>query len=152
GNLGPSEIRGLVGDAREQGLHKAPAPTIYWCLNAPTPMVNFLVRTTGDPRAMAPTIRKELKTIEPNRSVFELTPLEDHLGEAYSENRLRTLLLSVFAMTAVMLACIGLYSTLSYLVTVRRREVGLRLALGAEPAAIIKHFLTQGVRVTIAAC
>src|SRR5205807_4787248 len=64
----------------------------------------------------------------------------------------RTILLSVFAITAVLLACIGLYSTLSYLVTVRRREVGLRLALGAEPGAIVKHFLSQGVRVTIAAC
>ena len=60
--------------------------------------------------------------------MFDITPLEEHLSAAYSENRLRMLALASFAGTAVLLACVGLYGTLSYLVNIRRREVGLRLS------------------------
>ena len=84
--------------------------------------------------------------------MFDIMPLEDHLDEASAENRLRTVLLGFFAATAVSLACVGLYGTLSYTVSVRRREVGLRLALGALRTQIVKQFLLQGLRVTLLGC
>jgi putative ABC transport system permease protein len=102
--------------------------------------------------ALAETLRKEIHNIEPARSVFDIMPLEEHLSEAFSENRLRTILLTFFALTAVSLACIGLYGTLSYAVNVRQREVGLRLALGALREQIVKQFLVQGLRVTLLGC
>ncbi len=108
----------------------------------------FLMRTRGNPAAMTETIRRKIHEIEPNRAVFEVTPLEEHLSEAFAENRLRTVLLSFFALTAVSLACIGLYGTLSYLANTRRREVGLRLALGALRGQIVRKFLNQGLAVT----
>jgi putative ABC transport system permease protein len=74
------------------------------------------------------------------------------LDDASLENRLRTILLSLFAFTAVLLACIGLYGTLSYLGRLRQREVGVRLALGALRRQIIARFLLQGVRVTVGGC
>ena len=80
---------------------------------------------------MVATIRRKMHELEPRRSVYDLTPLSDHISDAYAENRLRTILLAFFAVTAVLLACVGLYGTLSYMVNVRRREVALRLALGA---------------------
>ena len=145
-------IRGIVGDAREEGLNTQPVPTVYSCFSAPDPFPNYLVRTHGDPMAMAETIRRRIHEIEPTRSVYAFAPLQEHLDEASSENRLRTMLLTVFAATAILLACIGLYGTLSYLGRLRQREVGVRLALGAMRNQIVARFLLQGLRVAVIGC
>jgi len=146
------EIRGLVGDARESGMNHEPSPTVYWCLTAPEPDPHYLLRTAMEPMALAETVRQKIHEIEPGRSVFEIMPLEEHLDAAFAENRLRTVLLSFFAATAVALACIGLYGTLSYSVNIRRREVGLRLALGALRGQILKQFLLEGLGVSLLGC
>lgn len=146
------EIRGIVGDAREEGLNREPGPTVYWCISAPSPDPYYLVRTHTEPMALAETLRKEVRNIEPARSVFDIVPLEERLSEAFSENRLRTILLTFFALTAVSLACVGLYGTLSYAVSARQREVGLRLALGALREQIVKQFVLEGLRVTLLGC
>ena len=146
------EIRGIVGDAREQGLNVEPMPTVYWCSNVAFPGTYFLIRTRADPSALAETVRRIIHQIEPNRSVFDVQPLSAHLSESFAEDRLRSLLLSLFALTAVSLACVGLYGTLSYFVNVRRREVGLRLALGALRAQVARRFLLQGLRVCAIGC
>jgi predicted permease len=148
----PSEIRGIVGDARESGMDREPPPTVYWCYSALQPGTYFLVRTHGDPASMAETVRRKVHEIEPRRSVYDLTPLVDHISDSYAENRLRTILLAFFALTAVSLACLGLYGTLSYLVSVRQREVGLRLALGALRTQIVRQFLAQGLSVALLGC
>ena len=150
--LNPGEITGVVGDAREEGLNREPGPTVYWCMSAPIPDPYYLVRTRTAPMVLAETIRRKVHEIEPARSVFDITPLEDHLGEAFAENRLRTVLLGFFAATAIALACIGLYGTLSYSVQLRQREVGLRLALGAMQGQIAKRFLFQGLGVSLFGC
>src|SRR6516225_3695696 len=146
------EIRGIVGDAREEGLNRVPGPTVYWSINDSSPDPYYLVRTYTEPMAFAETVRKEIHDIEPARSVFDIMPLEEHLDDAFAENRLRTILLTFFAVTAVSLTCIGLFGTLSYSVALRRREVGLRLALGALQGQIVKHFLLQGLAVTFLGC
>jgi putative ABC transport system permease protein len=146
------EIHGIVGDARESGMDREPSPTVYWCYSALQPGTYFLVRTHGDPKSMAETIRRKIHEIEPRRSVYDLTPLDEHISDAYAENRLRTILLAFFAITAVSLACVGLYGTLSYLVSIRQREVGLRLALGAVRSQIVRQFLTQGLTVSVLGC
>jgi putative ABC transport system permease protein len=145
-------IRGIVGDAREEGLNTQPVPTVYSCFSAPNPFPNYLVRTTGDPMALTETIRRRIHSIEPGRSVYSIMPLQQHLDDASTENRLRTTLLALFAATAVALACIGLYGTLSYLGRLRQREVGVRLALGALRSQIVVRFLAQGLRVTVLGC
>ena len=152
GILSPGEIRGVVGDAREEGLNREPGPTVYWCTGASGPDPFYLVRTRTEPMAMAEAIRQKIHEIEPARSVFNIAPLTEHLDEAFAENRLRTVLLAFFAATAVSLACVGLYGTLSYSVNVRRREVGLRLALGALQGQIVKQFLLQGLGVSSLGC
>jgi putative ABC transport system permease protein len=148
----PAVIRGIVGDAREAGLEHEPVPTVYWCFTANQPGTYFLARTHGDPESMAETVRRKIHEIEPLRSVYDLAPLTDRISDAYAENRLRTILLAFFAATAIALACVGLYGTLSYLVSVRQREVGLRLALGAMRKQIVRQFLTQGLGVSFAGC
>jgi putative ABC transport system permease protein len=145
-------VRGIVADAREEGMNKAPVPTVYSCYSAPDPFPNFLVRTSGDPMAMAETIRRRIHELEPARSVYGISTLKDHLDESFTENRLRTTLLSLFAGSAISLACIGLYGTLSYLGRLRQREVGVRLALGAMRSQIVARFVWQGLRVTAIGC
>ena len=145
-------VRGIVGDAREEGLTKRPAPVVYSCFSAPNPFPNYLVRTQGDPLTMAETIRHRVHELEPARSVYGFSSLNQHLDDASAENRLRTTLLTLFAGSALLLACIGLYGTLSYLGRLRQREVGVRLTLGALPRQIVTMFLFQGLRVTAIGC
>jgi putative ABC transport system permease protein len=148
----PAEIRGVVGDAREQGMNREPVPTVYWCTTAAQPGVYYLVRTHGEPMSMAETLRRKIHEIEPARSAYDFMPLEEHLSDSFSEDRLRTVLLAAFAITAVSLACVGLYGMLSYFVNMRRREVGLRLALGAVRGQIRRQFLVQGLGVSALGC
>jgi putative ABC transport system permease protein len=148
----PGEIRGVVADAREQGIHEPPTPTVYWCISAPDPSPYFLIRTYGDPVAMADTLRRKIYALEPSRAVYAITPLTEHLAGTQSENRLRTALLTLFAGTAIALASIGIYGTLSYLGRLRQREMGLRLAVGATRWQIAQRFLKQGLRVAAIGC
>src|SRR6202011_1240240 len=111
-----------------------------------------LARVRVNPRAMGETIRRAMREVEPNRSVYDVAALEDSISDAYGENRLRTVLLASFAAAAILLACVGLYGTLSYSVNVRRREVGLRLALGAFRGQVIREFLLQGLGVALLGC
>jgi putative ABC transport system permease protein len=152
GYSGPAEIVGIAADVREAGLDRAPTPTVYWCTTNVEPGSYFLVRTRNAPMTMAETMRRRIQQIEPTRSVFDLAPLEQHFSDALAENRLRTILLSFFAATAIALASVGLYGTLSYSVNVRQREVGLRLALGALRGQILKQFLLQGLTITFLGC
>ncbi len=148
----PREIRGIVGDAREEGLNREPVPTVYWCMSAPDPDPYYLVRTRMEPMMLAETLREKVHEIEPGRSVFNIKPLEEHLDATFAENRLRTVLLLFFALTAVSLACIGLYGSLAYSVNVRQREIGLRLALGALHGQIVKQVLIRGVAIAMLGC
>lgn len=147
-----AEIQGIVSDAREQGVNTEPMPTVYWCGNLAFPGTYFAIRTKGEPMALAETMRRTIHEIEPSRSVFDVQPLQERISSSFAEDRLRTALLTLFALTAVSLVCIGLYGTMSYSVNLRRREVGLRLALGALQGQIVKQFLVQGLAVTFLGC
>jgi predicted lysophospholipase L1 biosynthesis ABC-type transport system permease subunit len=148
----PSRIIGVVGDAREGGIHEAPAPIVYGCYGVAQPGNWYLVRTKGEPSAMTETIRRELRGFESSRSMYSVATLDDRLDDTFKEDRLRTFLLVFFAVTAVSLACVGLYGMLSYMVQTQRREVGLRLALGAMRGEIVRRFLARGLALTLAGC
>jgi predicted permease len=145
-------IVGVVGDAREQGIHRAPVPVVYSCLSAAGPTPVFLVRTSGDPLAVVGAVRARMKELEPQRSVYDIGVLDERIDGAYALRRLLALLLVAFSLSALSLACVGLYGTLSYAVGLRRREVGLRMALGALRRDIVRQFLGRGLRVVGLAC
>ncbi len=146
------EIVGVVADARENGLNHEPVPTLYWCSSNANPSPYFLLRTHGDPSNVAHSIVRKIHELEPSRSVFEVMPLPEHLSDYNAENRFRTLLLMSFALTAVLLAVIGLYGTTAYLIGLRLREIGLRIALGALPGQIRTKFVKQAASVSLAGC
>ena len=147
----PGRIVGIVGDARERGIDREPGPVVYACFSAPNPTPYFFVRTRGEPETIVPAVRARLKEIEPARAVYDVARLDERIGDAFRQNRLRTLLVSSFAVSAFFLACVGLYATLNYVVALRRREVGLRLALGSTRGGVVRQFLTHAVWVVAVA-
>jgi putative ABC transport system permease protein len=148
----PIRVLGIVADARETGMAKPPVPVLYSCTALAQPNSFFLVRSRTDLSAIVTTIRAKLHDLEPNRSVYDIVPLEDRLTDAFAQDRLRTALLAFFAVTAVALAAVGLYGTLSYSINLRRREVGLCLALGAMRTRIVRRFVAHGLCVAGLGC
>jgi putative ABC transport system permease protein len=147
----PSRIVGVVGDAREAGADREPAPTVYTCFSYPNPAPWHVIRTAGDPAAAVTAIRRTIRELEPLRSVYDIAPLEQRIGDAYAQNRLRMWLLSLFAITALALVCASVYGTLAYAVNLRRREVALRLALGALRTTVVRQLIDTSIRVVAVA-
>jgi putative ABC transport system permease protein len=148
----PGRIVGIIADSRERGIDRAPAPTVYFCSYPAQPFRVFLARTHGEPMTIARAVRLKIKELEPSRSVYDMAPLEEWIGDAFAQNRLRAELLAFFAFTALLLACVGLYGTLTYVINLRRREVGLRLALGALRSDIVWEYMLKALRIVSLAC
>jgi predicted permease len=148
-----SRIVGVAGNARDFGLAREPVPTTYSCGTAIAyPPLALLVRTSGDPLAMVNAVRRSLAAIAPQRSIYAVMPLEQRIGNEHSADRLRTAVTALFAGAALLLVSLGMYGTLSYVVSLRRREIGLRVALGAAQSAITSHLLAKAMRVVGIAC
>ncbi len=144
-----SEIIGVVGDVRDRGLVSAPEPVLYWCGFSPYwPDPFFLVRLNEARPASMIAIRAALREIEPKRAMYAVNPLTELLSASVSQQRVNTILLVMFAATALALAAMGLYGVLSQLVLGRRREIGVRMALGARPAQILRSVISQAATVT----
>jgi predicted lysophospholipase L1 biosynthesis ABC-type transport system permease subunit len=144
-------IVGVVSDARELGIDRDEVPTVYACDSAPNPFPWFVVRTSGEPAAIAGVIRVRLGELEPLRSVYDMAPLDERIGGAYAQHRLRTWLLTIFSVVALGLVCAGVYGTVSYAVGLRRREVALRLALGAIRRNVVYQLMGTSIRIVGAA-
>ncbi|HXB75544.1 MAG TPA: ABC transporter permease [Candidatus Acidoferrales bacterium] len=143
------EIVGVVGDVREHGYSKGPKPVIYFCgMPGYYPDPVYMVKTAMNPAQLVETVRRKMQALEPSRAVYDTRPLADWLDASLSEKRFQTRLLSMFGMTALLLAMVGLYGVTSFFVSQRRREIGLRAALGAQPAQILVHVFRQGARMT----
>jgi predicted permease len=145
------DIIGVVGDVHENGLAKAAEPLIYWCGYSPFwPDPFYLARVVAGRTVSVADIRAALVEIEPGRAMYAVTLLSDTLSTSISAQRLSALLLTLFAATALTLAVMGLYGVLSQLVAVRRREIGVRIALGASAGRILASIVGPAFAVTAA--
>ena len=147
----PREIVGIVGDVRTRGMELAPVPVIYvpHAQYGPESM-SVMVRTAGDPMAMLPPLKATLKTLAPGVAFGNARLMEDLVATNVAQPRFRTLLLSIFAAVSLVLATVGLYGVVAFSVNQRRSELGLRMALGANPKDVLRLVLREGMMPVVA--
>jgi putative ABC transport system permease protein len=156
-NPNPWQIVGVVADVRQFGLDVEAAPQFFlnlaqWTLPALTfpGGAYFAARTTGDPLSIVPQVQALIRDIDAEAAVFYVAPMDAVVASTIARPRLYAVLLSVFAVVGVGLALAGVYGVMAYAVTQGTREIGIRVALGAQSSAVLRQVLRQGAVMTVA--
>jgi len=141
------EVVGIVGDTKYNSLREEVAPTAYLPMG-PQPG-SFEIRAAVDPRALIPTVRRVLAELDSNLVLLNAKTQIEQIDQGLYQERLLANLSSLFAALALVLACIGLYGLLSYEVTRRTHEIGVRMALGAEQSSVLRLVVGKGIALTL---
>ncbi|MEW6319745.1 MAG: ABC transporter permease [Acidobacteriota bacterium] len=144
-------VVGVIGDVRHTGLEDEPAPEMYISGRQGPPGSPFIVmRTTGDPGAVVDLVRAEARAIDDDLPIYELRTMEQVRSEAVAGRRFVLLVVGAFGLLALVLAAVGVYGVMALVVTERTAEVGMRLALGAEPRQVVSLVVGQAARLATA--
>jgi len=131
-------IVGVVGNARAAELGAEPPPLIYRCACGGGPFMALLIRTNGNPRGAIPSVEAQVFSIDRNQPIFDVKTMNERVEDALSPQRFELLLIGTFAGLAIILAASGVFGVMSYLVTRRTREIGIRMAMGARPGDVLR--------------
>ena len=145
-------IVGVVKDTKPLALDGKPAPEMYMPFaQLPARSMALMIRTTSKPESVAAAVRRNVQALDRNQLAYGLRTFEGVMSEAVAAPRFRASLLSgVFAAVALILAMVGVYGVMSYAVTQRTREIGIGMALGAEPRDALKMVMKQGAKLAVA--
>lgn len=141
-----AEVVGVIGDSRERGLASTPSLTVYLPYGANALPGEFVLHTRGNPLALVPTVRSIVSSLDSNLPVADIRSFEEVVYRSIAPQRFNAILLGVFSGLALLLAMTGLYGVLSYSMSRRTSEIGLRVALGASSRSILGMTVGQGMR------
>jgi putative ABC transport system permease protein len=145
-------IVGVAPDVKRYGLEVESQPEVYSpCPKFPylEPFILLAVRTAADPLKLAPAVRLQIRELEANQPIFDVMTMEQRLAESVAPRRFQTLLFGLFAAVALVIATVGIYGVISYAVSHRTHEIGIRMALGARGADVLRMVIWRGVSLTL---
>ena len=142
----PGEVIGVVGDMLERGIDQGPTLAVYIPYLAPGWPPELVVHTAGNPTAVLPGIRSILEEMDPNIPLSDIATMEEMVGQSVGGARFMTVLVSLFAGLALLLALAGVYGVQSYAVAQQTPEIGVRVAIGASKGQILKKVVLQAMR------
>src|SRR6185295_18875873 len=147
---GWQEIVGVVGDVKQYGLEEDMLPTIYVPLaQRAAPSMTVVLRSSLRPELLVPEIRRRVAALDGDRPLIQVRTMQQVVADSVADRRLPMLILSGFALAAVLLGALGIYGIVGYSVAQRTREFGIRMALGARRADVVRLVLGQGARLAL---
>ncbi len=150
-HIGSAEIVGIASDVRFGTLEEEPMPDVFIpYLQAPRAAGMLFVRTTGNPTGILPALRGVIRELDPTMPVYDVRTMSDRMALATFQPRYTTWVLGAFAAAALLLAAIGVYALLGYEVAQRRREIGIRMALGADSGRVVGGIVRHGLTLALA--